>query len=68
MESLFIVPKVVYIILLLLVWMAALFSGIAFVYGIQMKKRGRSIGIWSVIFAICLFLIFFLMKGHIVAV
>ena len=36
-----ILPKVLYIILLLLAWIAALFSGIAFVYGIQLRKRAR---------------------------
>ena len=32
-----------YIILLLLAWIAALFSGIAFVYGIQLRERARGI-------------------------
>lgn len=62
-----ILPKVIYSILLLLAWIAALFSGIAFVYGIQLKKNGRSIGMWCVVFACCLCLIFLLMKGHITA-
>lgn len=67
MDHLFMVPEVVYIILLLCSWIAALFSGIAFVYGIQLKKSGRTIGIWAVIFAACLFLVFLLMRGHIAA-
>lgn len=62
-----ILPKVLYIILLLIAWIAALFSGIAFVYGIQMKKKGRIVLLWCAVFACCLCLIFLLMKGHIVA-
>jgi len=62
-----ILPKVLYIILLLLAWIAALFSGIAFVYGIQLRKRARGILGWCLVFVCCLFLIFLLMKGHITA-
>ena len=62
-----ILPKVLYIILLLLAWIAALFSGIAFVYGIQLRKKPRSILGWCLVFVCCLFLIFLLMKGHITA-
>ena len=62
-----ILPKVLYIILLLLAWIAALFSGIAFVYGIQLRKRARDILGWCLVFVCCLFLIFLLMKGHITA-
>lgn len=47
-----ILPKVLYIILLLLAWIAALFSGIAFVYGIQLRKRAR--GILGLVPCVCL--------------
>lgn len=62
-----ILPKVIYIILLLSAWIAALFSGIAFVYGIQLRKKPQSILGWCFVFICCLFLIFLLMKGHITA-
>ncbi|MGN1231810.1 MAG: hypothetical protein ACI4TP_07905 [Anaerotignum sp.] len=65
MENLLIVPEPIYIILLLCGWIAALFSGIAFVYGIQMKKEKRTVASWGGVFALCLLLIFLLMNGMI---
>ena len=38
MSNYLIVPEVIYMILLLCSWIVAMFSGIAFVYGIYMKK------------------------------
>lgn len=66
MSSYFIVPEAVYMILLLCSWIAAMFSGIAFVYGIYMKKTKNMILPWAGIFAICLVMVFLLMKGFIV--
>ncbi len=65
MDHLLIVPEAIYIILLLCSWVAAMFSGIAFVYGIQMKKGKRTVTGWGGLFALCLLLIFFLMNGMI---
>lgn len=67
MDHLLIVPEAIYIILLLCSWVAALFSGIAFVYGIQMKKGKRTVASWGGLFALCLLMIFLLMNGMIVA-
>lgn len=63
MDGLLILPEAVYIILLLCGWMAALFSGIAFVYGVQMKKTKRGIAKWGGCFAVCLALVYLLMNG-----
>ena len=43
MSNYLIVPEAVYMILLLCSWIAAMFSGIAFVYGIFMKKTKHMI-------------------------
>lgn len=67
MDHLLIVPEAIYIILLLCSWVAAMFSGIAFVYGIQMKKGKRTVASWGGSFALCLLMIFLLMNGMIVA-
>lgn len=66
MSNYLIVPEVAYMILLLLSWVAAMFSGIAFVYGIFMKKTKRMILPWVGVFALCLVMVFLLMKGFIV--
>lgn len=63
MDSMLIVPEPIYIILLLCSWVAALFSGIAFVYGIQLKKEKHSVVKWGGVFVLCLVLVFLLMKG-----
>ncbi|MDO4530535.1 MAG: hypothetical protein Q4C06_01025 [Bacillota bacterium] len=67
MNHYFIVPEVIYILLLLCSWIAAMFSGIAFVYSIHMKKQKQSILPWAGIFAICLIMVFLLMNGVIVS-
>lgn len=59
------IPETAYLILLLGSWIVAMFSGIAFVYGIQMKKEKQSILKWGVLFTLCLLLIFLLMNGMI---
>ena len=41
MMNYLIVPEVVYMLLLLCSWITAMFSGIAFVYGIFMKKTKK---------------------------
>lgn len=61
MQSLLIVPEPVYMILLLCSWVAAMFTGIGFVYGIQMKKEKWAV--WGIVFFLCLCLIFLLMNG-----
>lgn len=61
-----IVPELIYMILLLCSWIVAMFSGIAFVYGIYMKKKKTAILPWVGVFAICLIMVFLLMKGFIV--
>ena len=66
MSNYLIVPEAIYMILLLCSWIAAMFSGIAFVYGIYMKKAKKAIIPWMVIFSICLVMVFLLMKGFIV--
>ena len=66
MTNYLIVPEVVYMILLLCSWIVAMFSGIAFVYGIFMKKGKNMIIPWAGIFAVCLVMVFLLMKGVIV--
>lgn len=66
MSNSIIVPEVVYMILLLCSWIAAMFSGIAFVYGIYMKKTKNIILPWVGFFAFCLVMVFLLMKGFIV--
>lgn len=66
MSNSIIVPEALYMILLLCSWIAAMFSGIAFVYGIYMKKTKNMILPWAGVFAICLVMVFLLMKGFIV--
>ena len=66
MTNYLIVPEVVYMILLLCSWIVAMFSGIAFVYGIFMKKEKNMIIPWAGIFAVRLVMVFLLMKGVIV--
>lgn len=66
MSNYLIVPEVAYMILLLLSWVAAMFSGIAFVYGIFMKKTKQMILPWVGVFALCLVMVFLLMRGFIV--
>ena len=66
MSNYLIVPEVVYMILLLSSWIVAMFSGIAFVYGIFMKKTKHMIFPWVGVFALCLVMVFLLMKGFIV--
>ena len=66
MMNYLIVPEVVYMILLLLSWITAMFSGIAFVYGIFMKKSKNMILPWVGVFLVCLVMVFLLMKGIIV--
>lgn len=63
MKDLLMIPEAIYIILLLCSWIAAMFSGISFVYGIQMKKEKRVLAIWGSVFALCLLMIFLLMNG-----
>ena len=67
MTNSLIVPEVVYMILLLVSWITAMFSGIAFVYGIFMKKAKNTILPWADIFAVCLVMVYLLMKGIIVS-
>ena len=66
MMNYLIVPEVVYMILLLLSWITAMFSGIAFVYGIFMKKPKNMILPWTGVFVVCLVMVFLLMKGYVV--
>lgn len=66
MTNAILVPEVIYMILLLCSWIAAMFSGIAFVYGIYMKKAKKMILPWVGIFVLCLVMVFLLMKGFIV--
>lgn len=63
----FIIPEVIYIPLLLGCWIAAMFSGIAFVYGIYIKNTKKNILFWAGIFALCLLLVFLLMNGFVTA-
>jgi len=67
MSNYFIVPEAIYMILLLCSWIAAMFSGIAFVYSVHMKKAKSSILPWAGVFGICLVMVFLLMNGFIVA-
>lgn len=67
MSHYFIVPEVIYMLLLLCSWIAAMFSGIAFVYSLHMKKAKNTILPWAGIFALCLVMVFLLMNGVIVA-
>ncbi len=63
MSNYLIVPELIYLILLLCSWIAAMFSGIAFTYGIFMKKNKKGVAPWACIFVICLVMVFLLMKG-----
>lgn len=67
MSNLFIIPDVIYIPLLLCSWLAALFSGIAFVYSLFMKKAKKGMLFWAGIFALSLLVVFLLMNGFIAA-
>ena len=67
MSNYLIVPEAVYMILLLTSWITAMFSGIAFVYGIFMKKAKNTILPWVGVFAVCLVMVFLLMKGIIIS-
>lgn len=66
MSNYLIVSEGIYMILLLCSWICAMFSGIAFVYGIFMKKTKNMILPWAGIFAFCLVMVFLLMNGIIV--
>ena len=66
MMNYLIVPEALYLILLLCSWIIAMFSGIAFAYGIFMKKTKKMILPWAGIFCFCLVIVFLLMKGFIV--
>lgn len=66
MNNLLILPEPVYFICLLCSWIAATFTGIAFVYSVHMRKVKRTISIWGGIFAVCLVMVFLLMNGIIV--
>lgn len=67
LQAFLVIPEFVYLFLLLGSWLAAMFTGIAFAYGIQMRKGARIIAFWGCIFAVSLFLIFLLMRGGIAA-
>ena len=67
MSDYLIVPELVYMLMLLSSWIVAMFSGIAFVYGIFMKKTKKVIIPWVGLFLICLVMVFLLMKGFIVS-
>lgn len=58
-----IVLEAVYMLLLLCSWIAAMFSGIAFVYGIYVKKTKNIILPWMGVFAVCLVMVYLLMSG-----
>lgn len=66
MSSNLIVPEVIYLIILLCSWIVAMFSGIAFVYGIYMKKEKGMILPWLGIFLFCMIMVFLLMKGYVI--
>lgn len=65
MSNYLIVPEVIYMAVLLCSWIAAMFSGIAFVYGIYMKKEKKAVLLWAGVFAVCLAVIYLLMSGMI---
>ena len=67
MSNYLIVPEVIYMLLLLCSWICAMFSGIAFVYGIYMKKEKKTILVWTGIFMVCLVMVYLLMKGFIIS-
>lgn len=67
LQAFLVIPEFLYLFLLLGGWLAAMFTGIAFAYGIQMRKERRIIAFWGCIFALCLLLIFLLMRGFIAA-
>lgn len=67
MPNLFIIPDVIYIPLLLCSWMAAMFSGIAFVYSLYTKKTKKGVPFWAGLFALSLLVVFLLMNGFIAA-
>ena len=66
MSNYLIVPEMIYMLLLLCSWIAAMFSGIAFVYSIHMKKEKSAVLPWAGVFAVCVVMVFLLMKGFIV--
>ena len=65
LQCCFMIPEALYMVLLLSSWIAATFTGIAFVYGIHMKKTKRTILTWAGIFVVCVILVFLLMNGFI---
>lgn len=67
LHAFLVIPEFLYMIFLLGSWIAAMFTGIAFVYGIYMKKEKRTILIWCGVFVVCLLFVFLLMNGFIVA-
>ncbi len=67
LKAFLVIPEFLYMIFLLSSWIAAMFTGIAFVYGIHMKKEKKTITIWGSFFAVCLVFVFLLMNGYIVA-
>lgn len=67
LRAFLVIPEFLYLFLLLGGWLSAMFTGIAFAYGIQMRKEARVIAFWGGIFAACLLLIFLLMRGFIAA-
>ena len=66
MSNYLIVPEMIYMLLLLCSWIAAMFSGIAFVYSIHMKKEKSAVLPLTCVFAVCVVMVFLLMKGFIV--
>lgn len=63
----YMIPEILYLFFLLCSWIAAMFSGIAFVYGLYMKKPRKSVLFWAVIFALCLVLVYLLMHSSMIA-
>lgn len=63
----YMIPEILYLFFLLCSWIAAMFSGIAFVYGLYMKKQRKAVLFWAVIFALCLILVYLLMHSSLIA-
>lgn len=63
----YMIPEILYLFFLLCSWIAATFSGIAFVYGLYMKKQRNAVLFWAVIFALCLILVYLLMHSSLIA-
>lgn len=66
-QAFLVIPEFFYLFLLLGSWLAAMFTGIAFAYGIQMHREKRTILFWGCLFLLCLLLIFLLMHGGIIS-